>query len=230
MATPTSYQVTSEFQQHFIDPDAKPVEIVTFPEDIENGAPTFLLKRFRSILEKQGAKKLPVFIISITGVFRSGKSFLLNLMKTYLEYYSTSILSQSILSQSILSQSIISQSILSQSILSQPILSQSILSQSILSLYSQSILSVYTLSLYSQSILSQSILSQSILSQSILSQSILSQSILSQSILSVYTLSLYSVYKPAPLLASVTRGFDTLIVIFRKVLEFTNKSAHLVLE
>lgn len=35
-----------------------------------------------------GCEDLPVIVVSITGVFRSGKSFLLNLLVTYLEYVS----------------------------------------------------------------------------------------------------------------------------------------------
>ena len=42
---------------------------------------------FEGVINNGGAEGLPVFIVSITGVLRSGKSFLLNLMKLYLDYY-----------------------------------------------------------------------------------------------------------------------------------------------
>ena len=42
----------------------------------------------------KGCEDIPVLVASVTGVFRSGKSFLLNLMVTYLEHHKQSVSSQ----------------------------------------------------------------------------------------------------------------------------------------
>lgn len=66
---------------------AKPTAIIKFPDDVEAGTPEFLVKEFKNVIDRGNAQDIPVFIVSITGVLRSGKSFILNLMKTYLDYY-----------------------------------------------------------------------------------------------------------------------------------------------
>ena len=66
---------------------SKPELIINIPSDIDKEHPTFDTKAFNSIIKKGKAEDLPVFVVSITGVLRSGKSFLLNLMKIYLDYY-----------------------------------------------------------------------------------------------------------------------------------------------
>ena len=42
----------------------------------------------------KGCEDIPVLVASVTGVFRSGKSFLLNLMVTYLEHHKQSVSSR----------------------------------------------------------------------------------------------------------------------------------------
>ena len=42
----------------------------------------------REMIVDAGATEKEVFIIGITGVYRSGKSFFLNLLHIFLEYYS----------------------------------------------------------------------------------------------------------------------------------------------
>jgi len=68
------------------------VEIVTF----ESGQPQIKEKELHKVLKKVG--NLPLVIVSMIGIARSGKSFLLNLYINYLTYlekvsYSLSIYS-----------------------------------------------------------------------------------------------------------------------------------------
>ena len=62
----------------------KPELIATF----ENDRSKLRVHVLEEMIKKAKAKDKQVVVISITGVFRSGKSFLLNLLETYLEYYS----------------------------------------------------------------------------------------------------------------------------------------------
>ena len=62
----------------------KPELIATF----ENDRSKLRVHVLEDMIKKAKAKDKQVVVISITGVFRSGKSFLLNLLETYLEYYS----------------------------------------------------------------------------------------------------------------------------------------------
>ena len=61
----------------------KPELIATF----DNDQPKLKVHVLEEMIEKAKAKDKQVVVISITGVFRSGKSFLLNLLEIYLEYY-----------------------------------------------------------------------------------------------------------------------------------------------
>jgi len=65
--------------------------LIKFPnnEDIGEGdPPIFQVQELESLINADEAiKKKKFFLVSITGVYRSGKSFLLNLMQTYLDYY-----------------------------------------------------------------------------------------------------------------------------------------------
>ena len=63
------------------------MKIIDIPEDIDKKPPTFLLPVFERVITEGDATEHPIFIVSITGVLRSGKSFLLHLMKLYLDYY-----------------------------------------------------------------------------------------------------------------------------------------------
>ena len=62
----------------------KPELIATF----DNDRPKLRVHVLEEMIKKAKAKDKQVVVIGITGVFRSGKSFLLNLLETYLEYYS----------------------------------------------------------------------------------------------------------------------------------------------
>ena len=66
---------------------AKPERIIDIPLKIDKEPLKFDVSVFESVIKKIKPKDLPVFVVSITGVMRSGKSFLLNLMKLYLDYY-----------------------------------------------------------------------------------------------------------------------------------------------
>ena len=50
---------------------------------------TFHPERLAAVM--YGMEKYPALVVSITGVFRSGKSFLVNLMITYLQYLSENV-------------------------------------------------------------------------------------------------------------------------------------------
>lgn len=67
--------------------DAKPVQLIQLPNEQGADNATFFVQQLADILKNGDAENLPVYIVSITGVFRSGKSFAVNLMKTYLDYY-----------------------------------------------------------------------------------------------------------------------------------------------
>ena len=62
----------------------KPELVAKFDEDRTKLKANVL----EEMIKNAKAKDKQVVVISITGVFRSGKSFLLNLLETYLEYYS----------------------------------------------------------------------------------------------------------------------------------------------
>ena len=63
------------------------MRIIKIPFDIDKERPQFDLPAFDSVIQQADAEDRPVFVVSITGVLRSGKSFILNLMKIYLDYY-----------------------------------------------------------------------------------------------------------------------------------------------
>ena len=60
------------------------VQIVDF--DGKSERPVLNFNAVRSIINSRGTQDLPTIIVSIGGVIRSGKSFLLNLMVNYLQY------------------------------------------------------------------------------------------------------------------------------------------------
>ena len=64
---------------------ARPEKIVDIPVHSDGSSVEFDVSVFESVIKQ--VKDLPVFVVSITGVMRSGKSFLFNMMKLYLEYY-----------------------------------------------------------------------------------------------------------------------------------------------
>ena len=72
--------------QDWISP-AKPEMIVNIPYKSDSKRPTFNINVFDNIIRGGKVEDLPVFIVCIKGVLRSGKSFLLNLMKIFLDYY-----------------------------------------------------------------------------------------------------------------------------------------------
>ena len=51
-----------------------------------SGRPSLSISRVKRIINSRGTQELPAIIVSIGGVARSGKSFLLNLMVNYLQY------------------------------------------------------------------------------------------------------------------------------------------------
>ena len=61
------------------------VKFVSLPEDDDNMAHAYIdTDCFGRILE--GLQDMPVMIVTISGEYRTGKTFLLNLMATYLEH------------------------------------------------------------------------------------------------------------------------------------------------
>ena len=61
------------------------VKIVNLPKNDESlAAPQFDVASLDEVLA--GLEEFPVLIVTISGQFRSGKSFLMNLMATYLEH------------------------------------------------------------------------------------------------------------------------------------------------
>ena len=63
---------------------AEAVKIVDL--DTASGRPSLNLSTVKRIINSRGTQELPTIIVSIGGVARSGKSFLLNLMVNYLQY------------------------------------------------------------------------------------------------------------------------------------------------
>ena len=63
---------------------AEAVKIVDL--DTASGRPSLNLSTVKRIINSRGTQDLPTIIVSIGGVARSGKSFLLNLMVNYLQY------------------------------------------------------------------------------------------------------------------------------------------------
>ena len=51
-----------------------------------SGRPSLSSSRVKRIIDRAGIQGMPTLIVSIGGVARSGKSFLLNLMVNYLQY------------------------------------------------------------------------------------------------------------------------------------------------
>ena len=72
--------------QGWISP-AKPERIIDIPHRIDSEPLKFDVSVFEAVIRKIKPKDLQVFVVSITGVMRSGKSFLLKMMKLYLDYY-----------------------------------------------------------------------------------------------------------------------------------------------
>jgi len=66
----------------------KPVLIVEIPKDEISPAPKFLWSSLEEVLTKGTVPEQPVFLISIAGAQNSGKTFLLQLMNVYTQYYS----------------------------------------------------------------------------------------------------------------------------------------------
>jgi len=65
--------------------------LIRFPnkEDIGEGdPPIFYVQEIERLINANVAfKEKKFFLVSITGAYRSGKSFFLNLMQTYLDHY-----------------------------------------------------------------------------------------------------------------------------------------------
>ena len=60
-----------------------PRQIIEF----ENGVPKFKNQVLKEIIEEAEAEDTQVFVIAVTGTARCGKSFLINVLQTYLDYY-----------------------------------------------------------------------------------------------------------------------------------------------
>ena len=56
--------------------------------EFKNEQPCYAGSALKKMIDKAKAMDKEVFVICITGVSRSGKSFLLNLLQIYLEHYS----------------------------------------------------------------------------------------------------------------------------------------------
>ena len=54
--------------------------------DFDDATPNYRLTALDNLITGADAWDTEVFVISITGVFRGGKSFLLGLFQTYLDY------------------------------------------------------------------------------------------------------------------------------------------------
>ncbi|KAF6033813.1 hypothetical protein EB796_007879 [Bugula neritina] len=69
--------------------EAIPADQLTNKDDIGEGdTPIFQVKEVEALINANDEiKEKKFFLVSITGVYRSGKSFLLNLMQTYLDHY-----------------------------------------------------------------------------------------------------------------------------------------------
>ena len=55
----------------------------------DNSLAKFHVRKLEAIMK--GVEDYPALVVSITGVYRSGKSFLINLMITYLRYLSENV-------------------------------------------------------------------------------------------------------------------------------------------
>ena len=55
--------------------------------ELRGGTPTYQVDALKSMIKKADLDFKNVYVIAISGVYRSGKSFLLNLLYTYIEYY-----------------------------------------------------------------------------------------------------------------------------------------------
>ncbi|KAF6028111.1 hypothetical protein EB796_013571 [Bugula neritina] len=66
-----------------------PTDQIPNKEDMGEGdLPIFQIQEVEALINADDAiREKKFFLVSITGVYRSGKSFLLNLMQTYLDYY-----------------------------------------------------------------------------------------------------------------------------------------------
>ena len=56
--------------------------------ELDGGEPKFKIDILQQMIEEAGIKHKNVYVIAVSGVYRSGKSFFLNLLYTYLEYLS----------------------------------------------------------------------------------------------------------------------------------------------
>ena len=54
--------------------------------EFDGEQPIYKTQTLEKLIYNAGAEESQVYIISITGVFRTGKSFFLSLFKTYLDY------------------------------------------------------------------------------------------------------------------------------------------------
>ena len=61
----------------------EPQQIIQF----QGETPEFKTEVLKEIIIKGGAEHSEVFVIAVTGVLRCGKSFLINLLETYFDYY-----------------------------------------------------------------------------------------------------------------------------------------------
>ena len=66
-----------------LDPSQGPTVII----EIEKDTATFKSDILKSIIQRGDAANKQVFIVCLTGIPKSGKSFLLSHMQTYLDYY-----------------------------------------------------------------------------------------------------------------------------------------------
>ena len=64
--------------------------------DDNNSLAKFNVRKLEAIIK--GVEDYPALVVSITGVYRSGKSFLINLMITYLRYLSENVSMRKLLS------------------------------------------------------------------------------------------------------------------------------------
>ena len=55
--------------------------------ELDGDEPKFKIDVLQQMIEEAGIKHKNVYVIAVSGVYRSGKSFLLYLLYTYLEYY-----------------------------------------------------------------------------------------------------------------------------------------------
>ena len=61
----------------------EPKQVIQF----EGETPEFNTEVLKEIIIQGGAEDSEVFVIAVTGVQRCGKSFLINLLETYFDYY-----------------------------------------------------------------------------------------------------------------------------------------------